>query len=96
MGQRSRHVRGPMSPVMIYLMQAGWAADSATAWQVPNDRTGGAHTWHFRDEAFVGLDQAQPLLDEFEATLSAQLWSQAAQQYCGARLEYGADLQSYR
>eukprot|EP00959_Pyramimonas_sp_CCMP1952_P383087 8027261-Pyramimonas_sp.AAC.1 len=60
-------------------MQAGWTAYSATAWQVPNDRTGGTRTWHFHGEAFVGLDQAQPLLDEFEATLGAQLWSNAAQ-----------------
>eukprot|EP00959_Pyramimonas_sp_CCMP1952_P127765 2672278-Pyramimonas_sp.AAC.1 len=68
-----------MSSVMLYLMQAGWTADSATVWQVPNDRKVDAHTWHFHDEAFVGLDQAQPLLGEFEAALGAQLWSDAAQ-----------------
>ncbi|CAK0883693.1 unnamed protein product [Prorocentrum cordatum] len=94
--QRPRHVRGPVSSVILYLLQAGWTPTSATSWQAPGDGTKETHALEFQAGAFVGLDQAQPLLAEFEPTLAAQLRREVAREFCGAGLEQGTDLQSYR
>eukprot|EP00959_Pyramimonas_sp_CCMP1952_P438894 9188770-Pyramimonas_sp.AAC.1 len=54
------------------------------------------HTGEFSTDAFVGLDQAQPLLKEFEDTLYLQLWQEASDLFCGGGLDQGADWLSYR
>eukprot|EP00959_Pyramimonas_sp_CCMP1952_P471490 9498492-Pyramimonas_sp.AAC.1 len=35
--QRNRHVRGQLSTVMLYLLEAGWAPVSPVEWGAPND-----------------------------------------------------------
>ena len=94
--QRTRHIRGPISTVVAYLLQAGWDPISPTEWQVANDGGPYTHSWIFQDEDLCALDQADGLLQEFEGSLALRQWKVAAEIHCGGGLEQGAYLYSLK
>eukprot|EP00959_Pyramimonas_sp_CCMP1952_P009281 193286-Pyramimonas_sp.AAC.1 len=94
--QRNRHVRGPISATIAYLLQAGWLPSSAYEWDTTNDRTQDRHAWNFSSAEIVGHDQAAPLLDEFVESLAAKQWREAAKLHCGEGVAGGVDCASYR
>ena len=92
---RARHVRGPLTAVIHYLLQANWELVPPTEWYRPAGADGIAHGWSFPD-GLDGLDEATGLLDDFTHTLQLQQWNTASRGYCGSGMEGGVDNFSYR
>eukprot|EP00959_Pyramimonas_sp_CCMP1952_P100452 2101334-Pyramimonas_sp.AAC.1 len=54
-GQRTRHIRGPLSAVITLLLNNGWDPKSATEWFKPAaDPQDESIEWHFPDSAWTG------------------------------------------
>eukprot|EP00959_Pyramimonas_sp_CCMP1952_P117520 2456765-Pyramimonas_sp.AAC.1 len=52
-GQRHRHVRGPLTAVITYLLETGWTPTSAESWDRKPRPDGEIIEWNFPPEAFT-------------------------------------------
>eukprot|EP00959_Pyramimonas_sp_CCMP1952_P257336 5376428-Pyramimonas_sp.AAC.1 len=64
--QRARHVRGPQSAIVIYLLENGWDPVQPNEWRLPGALADGTDTWEFKTEALSGI----PAVDIPEALLT--------------------------
>eukprot|EP00959_Pyramimonas_sp_CCMP1952_P106652 2230090-Pyramimonas_sp.AAC.1 len=55
---RSRKVRGPMTAVMLHLIESGWQIGEATSWAIPEPHPAAGDEWRFDDAMFSGLQAA--------------------------------------
>eukprot|EP00959_Pyramimonas_sp_CCMP1952_P134851 2822015-Pyramimonas_sp.AAC.1 len=76
---RSRHVRGPLSALVTYLLQYRWDPVSPSEW-------GTRPAGELDREAFIfnqlgPSDDISPLVDEFDKTIRAHQWASAARHF---------------
>ena len=91
---RCRHIRGPMSAIITYMLGFGWVPSSPTSWEPPGD-----FKWDFPDANFTGvpaLDNFTEFLTEVRSAAMAPFWKQAELHYDGEGLGKGIDGYSMR
>eukprot|EP00959_Pyramimonas_sp_CCMP1952_P269802 5640675-Pyramimonas_sp.AAC.1 len=66
---RVRHVRGPQSALVLYLLENGWDPVAPNEWRLPVALADGTDTWEFKTEALSGIpavDIPEELLDDLD------------------------------
>eukprot|EP00959_Pyramimonas_sp_CCMP1952_P228460 4776369-Pyramimonas_sp.AAC.1 len=88
--QRSRHVRGPLSAIVTYMLSFGWVPRGPTDWVLPASD----HDWRFPADGFSGvkaLDNFDDFLADVRVAAMSPHWSQAAQHFDGEGIQDGID-----